>query len=154
MYCLAQTCYSQKFLFRQLFISKLWCGLISAVIKKLQTPITWALWIWGQLESTKPILKRLPVSCAETMLTTGWRSFQRGSLGFLGQRARAAKLKAVKVKSLKQFFCPAKFKPQECDPVLIPRWLDQHQSLMACNFADLWPFETRNTSLEKFWPCC
>ena len=27
-------------------------------------------------------------------------------------------------------------------------------NLTACNYAALWPTETRSTSLERFWPCC
>ena len=49
---------------------------------------------WGHFDRANHIFKMLQVSLAENMLTTRSRSFQRGTVGSVGQ---IAKLQAVKV---------------------------------------------------------
>ena len=82
------------------------------------------------------------------MLTTGSRSFQRGTVGSVHQRA--PKLPAVKVGGLiKSSAMRPESNQTSAAWVWVPDDFDHPQCLMDCNFAALLPKETHMIPLER-----
>ena len=110
---------------------------------------------WGHFEGAKLTLKMLPASWYSKYLFKRFRSFNIVKMGSVGQRA--SKLLAVKVGGLKKksAIWPRPLSNQSAWIRVVPG-SNHSQSLMAGNFAALWPtdpkfLEFKDLNLKKLF---
>ena len=96
---------------------------------------------WGHFDRVKSTFKMLLFSWNFDTVFKKFRSFDAKNLGSVGQRA--AKLLAVKVGGLKKVCQPAPAPVSQCARVRTPVPSNHSQSLMAGNFAALWPTDSK-----------
>ena len=96
---------------------------------------------WGHFDRVNFTFKMLRSSWNFDTVFKKIRSFDAENLGSVGQRA--AKLLAVKVGGLKKVCQPAPAPVSQCARVRTPAPSNHSQSLMAGNFAALWPTDSK-----------
>ena len=106
---------------------------------------------WGHFDGAKPTLKIRLASWAFHTILKRFRILNAENLGSVGQRA--AKLLAVKVGGLKKKSA-GRPRPHSNQSARVRFWSrsNHSQSLMASNFATLWPTDSKFLALKNLNP--
>ena len=142
------------------FILTLLCASVTKIKSRLKytampvrngTLTKWILLKWGHFDRAKPTLKIMLVSWTSCRILKGFRLSNAENLESVGQRA--TKLLAVKVGGLKKKSAgrPRPHSNQSAR-VRTPAPSNHSQSLMAGNFAGLWPADPKFSALKVLNP--